>query len=91
MDNAPTYVAMGVKTTQAGPQTPSVRYFTDRNEAERQFYLYCAAACVSDNLVDTAILMTTEGFTLDTKTWKHEPQPEPTPEGGDEPEDVIPE
>lgn len=81
------YVAMGIQTTTSGPQQPSVRYFENRNEAERQFHLYCAAAATSYDIpVYTAMLMTTEGFVLEQKAWKHDVQPEPTPEPTPEPE-----
>ena len=74
------YCAMGIHTEADGPKTPSVRYFTDRNEAERQYCLYRAAAAVSEYPVDTAILMTVDGFMLESKTYHHEPVPEPETE-----------
>lgn len=81
MDNTPTYMAMGLITEQNGTiKQPSVRYFTDRNEAERQYHLYCAAACTSSDKIYTAMLMTTEGFILESKTWKHDVLPEATEE-----------
>lgn len=84
MENVTTYVAMGIVTDQDGKvNPPNSRYFTDRNQAERQYHLYCASAATSESAVYTAILMTTEGFILETKTWKHEsptPEPEPEPE-----------
>lgn len=88
MSNTPVYAAMGIITEQGGAtKQPSVRYFTDRNEAERQFHLYCAAACTSSDAIYAAILMTTEGFVLEQKVWKHDPPaPEPTPEPEPEPE-----
>ena len=74
------YCAMGIHTEDGEAKTPSTRYFTDRNQAERQYHLYCAAAAISEYPVDTAILMTVDGFVLESKSWKHDAQPEPEPE-----------
>lgn len=74
------YAAIGMHVEGDTPKTPTVKYFTDRNAAERQYHLFCAAAATSEYPIDTAILMTAEGFTLEAKTWKHEPTPEPEPE-----------
>ena len=76
----PIYMTMGIHTVDDVPQTPSTRYHTDRNEAERQYCLYRAAAATSNYPVDTAVLMTIEGFVLESKTYTHEPTPEPEPE-----------
>ena len=76
----PIYMTMGIHTADGVPQTPSTRYHTDRNEAERQYCLYRAAAATSNYEVDTAVLMTIEGFVLESKTYTHEVQPEPEPE-----------
>ena len=73
MEN-PVYCAMGIHTENGQPTTPSTRYFTDRNEAERQYCLYRAAAATSNYERDTAILMTIDGFMLESKTYTHEPQ-----------------
>lgn len=82
----PIYMAMGVHTDNGTTSQPSVRYFTDRNEAERQYCLYRAAAATSNYETDTAVLMTVEGFQLESKTYHHEPAPAPEPEPEPEPE-----
>lgn len=66
-----TYMAMGIHVVDGTPQTPSTRYYDDRNQAERQFHLYCAAAATSEYETDTAILMTVDGQTLERKVWHH--------------------
>lgn len=76
MDNV-IYIAMGIHVENGQASTPNTRQFTDRNQADRQFHLYCAAAATSDYPSDSAILMTAEGFVLESKTWKHEVTPEP--------------
>ncbi|MBR2716202.1 MAG: hypothetical protein IKD79_00510 [Oscillospiraceae bacterium] len=80
MANEIIYCAMGMHEDVSGPATPSVRYFTDRNEAERQYCLYRAAAATSSYPRDTAVLMTTEGFVLESKSYTHEPAPAPEEE-----------
>ena len=72
----PIYIAMGFHTENGAAQAFNSRQFTDRQQAERQFYLYCAAACVSNYPTDTAMLMTADGFVIDRKTWTHEQQEE---------------
>ena len=80
MEN-PIYMTMGLHTDASGvPQTPSTRYHSDRNEAERQYCLYRASAATSQWPQDTAVLMTIDGFVLESKTYTHETQPEPEPE-----------
>lgn len=75
------YVAMGMHVENGTPATPSTRYFTDRNQAERQYCLYRAAAATSEYQQDTAVLMTLDGFMLESKTYTHEPvAPEPEEE-----------
>jgi predicted peroxiredoxin len=78
------YAAIGMHTDKGTPKTPTVKYFESKNDAERQFYLFCAAAAISEYEVDTAILMTTDGKQLDRKAWYHAqpvpPEPEPEPE-----------
>ena len=74
------YAAIGMHVEAEGPKTPTVKYFEDQNQAERQYHLFCAAAAISEYPTDTAILMTAEGFVLESKTWKHEAQPAPEPE-----------
>ena len=75
----PIYMAMGIHTENGEAKTPSTRYFTNRNEAERQYCLYRAAAATSNYERDTAVLMTIDGFLLESKTYEHEAQPEPEP------------
>ena len=76
----PVYMTMGIHTENGTPQTPSTRYHTNRNEAERQYCLYRAAAATSNYEQDTAVFMTIEGEIIESKTYKHTPAPEPQPE-----------
>lgn len=76
----PIYVAMGFHTENGTMSAINSRQFTDRLQAERQFHLYCAAACTSNYPTDTAVLMTADGFVLERKTWEHREAEEPTVE-----------
>lgn len=71
----PIYMTMGMHVENGTPKTPTVKYHTDRNDAERQYCLFRAAAATSAYAVDTAVLMTIEGFVLESKTYTHETEP----------------
>ena len=80
----PVYMTMGIHVENGVPATPSTRYHTGRNEAERQYCLYRAAAAISSYEQDTAVLMTVDGFVLESKTYNHAaPEPEAEPEQGE--------
>lgn len=66
------YIAYGFHVENGQASNINMRQFTDRNQAERQYHLYCAAAAISEYPVDTAVLMTQDAFVLETKTWHHE-------------------
>jgi len=77
----PIYMTMGLHTENGEPKTPTVKFHgDDRNAAERQYCLFRAAAATSNYEKDTAMLMTVDGFVLESKTYTHEVQPEPEPE-----------
>ena len=80
----PIYIAMGIHVENGQASTPNSRQFTDRFQAERQYHLYCAAAATSSYPSDTAILMTADGFVLESKSWTHEVTPEPETETAEE-------
>lgn len=80
----PIYIAMGIHVENGSMATPSTRQFTDRNQAERQYHLYCAAAATSNFETDTAILMTVDGFVLEKATWEHTVVPEQSEEPTEE-------
>ena len=84
------YMTMGIHTENGTPKTPVVKFHTDRNEAERQYCLFRAAAATSEYEVDTAVFMTVDGFVLESKTYTHAPAPEPEPEPEVEPEPEEP-
>lgn len=64
------------------PQTPQNYPYQTRDEAERQFYLLCAAAIANTNGDDFVSVEygTIEQGKIDRKFWDHTPAPEPEPE-----------
>ena len=80
------YMTMGIHTENGTPKTPTVKFHTDRNEAERQYCLFRASAATSQYEVDTAVFMTVDGFVLESKTYTHTP---PAPEPEPEPEEPV--
>ena len=89
MATTPIYMTMGIHTEDGAPKTPTVKFHgNDLNAAERQYCLFRASAATSAYETDTAVLMTAEGFVLESKTYHHTaPEPEPTPEPEPEPEE----
>lgn len=61
--------------------------YTKRVKAETKFYQVLAEVVESTVAVHTVVLMTGEGFVIDSKCYKHgeepEPEPEPTTDGED--------
>lgn len=54
--------------------------FTNRNNAESQYHSRLAAAARSEYIRHAVVMMTNEGFLLDSKCYAHDPEPEPEPE-----------
>lgn len=71
------------KTVKNGSaQTPANYPYTTRNEAERQFYLLCAAAIANTDGNDLVSVEygTIEQGIIERRFWDHTPEPEPEPE-----------
>ena len=58
--------------------------YEDRASAEVKEYQVLAEVVKSPVAVHTVMMLTDEGFVLDCRCYKHEPQPEPVPETVDE-------
>lgn len=81
-----TYYSQRKSVKDGVPQTPNNRYGT-RAEMERQFHLYCASACISEEFdVDAIEWGTIEGGIIERKKYTKPvtPTPEPEPETPDE-------
>lgn len=73
----PKYLVTEIQHWDTGAvQNPTWSY-DDRNKAESKFHTVLAAAAVSKLPVHSAMLFTDEGFTLDSKCYKHDAE---TPE-----------
>lgn len=68
--------------SEGTPQTPANYPYTDRREAERQYYLLNAAACQNtDNYQMISIeLGTIELGVIERRFYDYTPAPEPEPE-----------
>ena len=51
-----------------------VNDFDDRNQAESKYHTILASAAISAVPIHSAMLMTDEGFLLESKCYKHEAQ-----------------
>jgi len=60
--------------------------YPTRADAEVKLYQVLSEVVKSSVEVHTVMLVTDEGFVLDTKCYKHEPEPEPEPTPEPEPE-----
>lgn len=69
------YCAMAIHVENGQASQPAVKYYDDRNQAERQYCLYRAAAATSNYPQDTAILMLVDGAVLESKTYTHTATP----------------
>lgn len=63
--------------------------YDDRASAEVKLYQVLAEVVKSPVEVHTVMLMTNDGFVLDSKCYNHPVEPEPTPEPEPEPEPEI--
>lgn len=79
-----TYYSQRKSVKDGVPQTPNNRYGT-QHEMERQFHLYCASACVSEEFdVDAIEWGTIEGGIIERKKYTKPVTPTPEPETPDE-------
>lgn len=78
----PNYIVFEIQTYLDGTTGTLVNTFTDRASAESKYHLVLSAAAVSQVPLHSCVLMTNEGFTLESKAYKHTiPTPEEeTPE-----------
>ena len=63
--------------------------YEDRASAEVKEYQVLAEVVKSPVAVHTVMMLTDEGFVLDCRCYKHDPQPEPEPEIVDETAEIA--
>lgn len=66
---------------QNGAINNNVWTYEHRDDAEAKFYQVVSAAVKSPVSVHTILLVTDEGFLIDTKCYKHEAEPYPDDQG----------
>ena len=76
------FIVQEIQTTNGQPAFLPQEAYSTREAAESAFYLKCGSAVISTVPVHTVMVYTEEGFAIEelTKCFKHEVQPEPTPE-----------
>ena len=70
------YLVIEIQTAQDGTVSNLVSAYDTRNEAESAYHTVLAAAAVSELPCHAAVLMTNEGFVLDSKCYRHGEQQE---------------
>ena len=67
----PRYLVIELQTNTDGTMSSQVTSYDDRDQAESKFHTVLAAAAISSKPIHSAMLITAEGFTLETKFYKH--------------------
>ena len=65
------YLVIEIQTNSDGTVGNLVYSYADRNEAERQYHLVLSSAAVSALPAHAAVLMTSEGQSLERKCYHH--------------------
>ena len=81
------YIVLEVQTYDNGAIGTLLNDYEDRADAESKYHLVLSAAAVSPLPIHSCVLMTNEGFFLESKAYKHTI---PTPEE-ETPEEETPE
>lgn len=74
------YLVMEIQTWDTGSiQTPTYAYDT-KQQAESKFHAILSAAAVGTLPIHAAVLLTAEGYVLESRCYEHPVEPEPEPE-----------
>ena len=65
----PVYIVVEIQTNNDGTVGTLVNSYNDRNVAESKFHQVLSAAAISQLPVHSCVLMTNEGFFLDSKSY----------------------
>lgn len=68
----PTYIVLEIQVNVDGTVGTLIDNFTDRDLAESKFHQVLSYAAVSHLKIHSCILMTADGFQLDSKSYKYE-------------------
>ena len=69
------YLVLETQTAANGTVATLIDQFADRNAAENKYHLILASAAISQIPIHTAFMLTDEGFTIKSETYRHDPQP----------------
>lgn len=67
------YFVMWAAQRQNGTVAAPVESFEDERAAIANFHIRAGQAASGDNLKDTVVLMTADGFQMDAVSFEHEP------------------
>ena len=79
-----TYFVLEIQVAQDGTPATLITNHSSRDEALSKFHLILASAAVSQLRVHSAIVITEDGGTLRSESFRHAPDPEPDGEDGEE-------
>ena len=70
------YIVIEIQTNLDGTVGNLITAHDDRNSAESKYHTVLASAAISSLPAHSAVLLTNEGFPLESKCYKHEVEPE---------------
>ena len=73
------YIVLETQTNANGTVGTLVDQFADRDAAESKYHLILSSAAVSTLPIHCAFMLTDEGYTVKSESYRHE-QPEPVEE-----------
>lgn len=77
------YIVIEIQTTAEGNVSILKDSYAGRPEAEQKYHTVLAAAAVSNVAVHVGVLMTNEGFVIESRKYEHDAQPEPEQNEGE--------
>jgi len=81
------YIVLEIQTNANGSVGTLIDSFDDQNAAWSKYHTILAAAAISQIPMHTAVILTNEGYILESRNYKYtppEPEPEPEPEPAEE-------
>ena len=69
------YLVIELQTNTDETMGSQVTSFTERDKAESKYHTVLAAAALSAKPVHAAMLITNDGFTIESKCYKHDAAP----------------
>ena len=74
------YIVLELQTNANGTVSSLINQYEDQNAAESKYHQVLASAAVSSLPIHNAFLITNEGYTIKSETYRHEQAITPDPE-----------